>query len=146
MTEDFTPEQKKAMADNVVAEIWARVNAEGDAKRKREAETCRATYEHYGHANQKCPGIINRELTCTRRHKYHDSPDCYAPDTTDYDDIAYLRFYHETDVFGWDEYSIEAGVGDIVSIYSGDVNLITHKDGRTQEIPWSCVAEWSHKK
>jgi hypothetical protein len=120
MSDELSPQAKQLLTD-----LWNEVK-----NKPRVPEPCRATYDHFAHDD--CPGTT--------------TPEEYAAKTAniDYDDVAYLEFYHETYIFGDEVYRIEVGEGGIVKIYSGTVNLITHEDGRTQEIPWSCVREWSH--
>jgi hypothetical protein len=109
------------IAHERLKQIWNEVKDKPVRK-----EECRADYPHYAHNN--CPGI---------------GPPREVYEQQDFDDLEYLQFYHEVDIFGVDEYRIEVGSGGIAEIRA-DTNLITHEDGRTQEIPWACVNEYTH--
>lgn len=93
-------------------------------------EQCRATYKHYAHDD--CPGVG------PTREEHDANP-------PDYDNVSYLEFYHETYIFDDEVFRIEVGEGGIAEIRA-DTNIITHENGRTQEIPWACVRAWSHVK
>lgn len=115
----MTPE-----TEELLRQLWRQA---GSVHAEPESKECRATYDHFAHDD--CPGTITREE--------------YARKNPDFDDLAYLEFYHEVYIFDEGVYRIDKGEGGIAEIRS-DTNLITHEDGRTQEIPWACVSVFTN--